>query len=154
MSEYVRGIALLNPDLGDDFGDDYGSIGARFDTLRLVGQFKADALQIGVLLQTAENSNDDELGGNSLEQDAYVLSAGFAVGANLFKAQYSSSTTDISGNVDGEIEATAIGFGVDHSLTKQTTLFAYYNMLSYEYDTNPTVETTKDNLGVGIIHNF
>lgn len=130
---------------------DYYSSRMRYDTLRLVGQYKMDALQFGAIYQMSESS--DEFFGYDAEQDGFVLSAGYTMGANLFKVQYGASTLELSGD-DGsaDIDAEQLSVGVDHSLTKQTVVFAYFSTLDYEGEGD--AEQSRDNLGVGIIHNF
>ncbi|MCP5014297.1 MAG: porin [Ketobacter sp.] len=142
-------LSLLDSDDADDLEDGFGGLSTRFDTLRLVGQYKMDAFQFGLIYQMAENS-DEDVDGVSLEQDGYVLSAGFTAGSNLFKVQYSASTTELEG-VEQDIDVEALSLGVDHKLSKQTTAYAYYNTYSFEFS---EFDSGKDNLGVGIVHKF
>lgn|GEM_PF-5887693 len=78
------------------------------------------------------------------------MSAGFTAGSNLFKVQYSASTTELEG-VEQDIDVEALSLGVDHKLSKQTTAYAYYNTYSFEFS---EFDSGKDNLGVGIVHKF
>ncbi|HEX4940236.1 MAG TPA: porin [Candidatus Kapabacteria bacterium] len=135
---------------------DVDSETAYFDTVRLVAQYTMGDFQLGALYQMAETS-DPLFTVLDLEQDGFVVSGAFTLGQNVFKLQYGASTTEA--NVDevdfsAENDATSLGLGMDHKLSKQTTLFAYYNALSYEFDDEDAEEQTKDNLGVGIVHNF
>lgn len=131
--------------------DTYYAAAVPFDTLRLVGVFTLDALQLGAMYQTAETSDPDASG--DVEQDGFLLSASYKISQIVLKGQLSATTLSDNDDED-EIDADQIAFGADYLLSKQTTLFAYYNALSYEGDWDGAEEQTKDNLGVGIVHNF
>lgn len=122
-----------------------------FDTTRLTGVLNLNALQLGAMFQTAKISDEDVYG--DVDQDGVLLSAAFKLNQLVLKGQYGMSTlSDNDFDVDNDAEQ--IAFGVDYLLSKQTTVFAYLNMLSYELDVANAEEQTKDNLGVGIVHNF
>lgn len=137
---------------------------AAMDTTRLVGQFTTGPLQLGLMYQMSESSDSvvldsiDEDIALDVEQDGFLLSGAYTIGQTVLKAQYTSSTTEFSpADFDGntlESDAEMIGLGVDQKLSAQTTVFGYYNMLSYELDVEGGEEQTKDNLGVGIVHAF
>lgn len=120
-----------------------------FDTLRLVGQYTAGPISVGAIYQQAELS--DPVGNDQYDQDGFLLSGAYTIGQTVLKAQYVSSTADAG---DAELDSASIGLGVDQKLSAQTTVFGYYNMLSYEWDFDGAEEQTKDNLGVGIVHVF
>lgn len=133
------------------------------DTTRLVGQFTTGPVQLGLIYQMAESSDEFvvEIDGDDIavdaEQDGFLLSGAYTIGQTVLKAQYAASTTEVNvvgTNVAVETDAESIGLGVDQKLSAQTTVFAYYNMLSYEDDTDNSEEESKDNLGVGIVHSF
>lgn len=124
---------------------------ALFDTLRLTGVFTLDALQLGVMYQMAESSDADYDG--DLEQDGFLLSASYKLGQVVLKAQYGTSTFS-NNDTNEDWDAEQIAFGADYLLSKQTTVFGYVNLLSYEEDTTGGEKQTKDNIGVGIVHNF
>lgn len=124
---------------------------ALFDTLRLTGVFTLDALQLGVMYQMAETSDADYDG--DLEQDGFLLSASYKLGQVVLKAQYGTSTFS-NNDTNEDWDAEQIAFGADYLLSKQTTVFGYVNLLSYEEDTTGGEKQTKDNIGVGIVHNF
>lgn len=124
---------------------------AYYDTLRLTGVLTLDALQLGAMYQMAETSDSDIDG--DLEQDGFLLSASFKISQIVLKGQYGATTLS-DNDADEDNDAEQLAFGVDYLLSKQTTLFGYYNMLAYEADFDGAEEQTKDNLGVGIVHNF
>lgn len=133
--------------------------GGYYDTVRLTGQITLDAFQLGAMYQMAESS--DPIATDDVEQDGFLVSGAFTLGNLVLKAQYSLSTTEATPIVlaASEFDAEDVAVGVDYKLSKQTTVFGYYNMLSFDGDTdkNPVtddIEETKDNLGVGIVHNF
>lgn len=122
-----------------------------FDTTRLTGVLNLNALQLGAMFQTAKISDEDVYG--DIDQDGVLLSAAFKLNQLVLKGQYGMSTlSDNDFDVDNDAEQ--IAFGVDYLLSKQTTVFAYLNMLSYELDVANSQEQTKDNIGVGLIHSF
>lgn len=120
-----------------------------YDTLRLVGQFTTGPIALGAIFQTAELSDTDP--GEQFDQDGFLLSGAYTIGQTVLKAQYVSSTGDAG---DAELDSSSIGLGVDQKLSAQTTVFGYYNMLSYEWDYEGAEEQEKNNLGVGIVHVF
>jgi len=129
------------------------------DTTRLTGQFTTGPVQLGLIYQMSESSDSFEVDEDLVdsEQDGFLVSGAYTIGQTVLKAQYTSSTTEVSdaeGAGNFEIDAEMIGFGVDQKLSAQTTVFGYYNMLAYEDDTPNSEEQSKDNLGVGIVHNF
>lgn len=131
------------------------------DTTRLTGQFTTGPVQLGLIYQMSESSDPTDAIDEDLEldveQDGFLLSGAYTIGQTVLKAQYASSTTEVSpvgSNETVENDAEALGFGVDQKLSAQTTVFGYYNMLSYEEDTPNSEEESKDNLGVGIVHSF
>lgn len=124
---------------------------AFMDTLRLVGVITLDALQLGAMYQMAETSDADVDG--DVEQDGFLLSASYKLDKLVFKGQL-GMTTITDNDLNEEIDAEQLSLGVDYLLSKQTTAFVYYNMLSYEGDWAGADEETKDNFGIGIVHNF
>lgn len=120
-----------------------------YDTMRLVGQYTMGNIALGGIYQQAELSDaEDE---EQSDQDGFLLSAAVTLGQTVLKAQYTTSTLD---DGEDELDSTSIGLGVDQKLSAQTTVFGYYNMLSYEWDFDGAEEQSKDNLGVGIVHAF
>jgi len=149
-----------------------------FDTVRLVGIVQLDALQLGALVQTAEQEHSDR------EEDAFILSAAFDLNdTHTLRFQYGMADidggtvtgemgdfadvapfngVDYLGNEDGEI--TQIGVGIDHKLSKQTKLFANYIMLDQEgeiggedadgFDFRAKAEEDVARFQLGIVHNF
>ncbi len=143
---------------GIDTDYDFISGKTPFDTTRLVGQLTSGPIQVGLMYQMAESSDQTEAfteDAADAEQDGFLLSGAYTIGQTVLKAQYTSATTEFSDGPDSiETDAEMIGLGVDQKLSAQTTVFGYYNMLSYEDDTPNDEEESKDNLGVGIVHNF
>ncbi len=138
----------------DDITEDFALVdtdSVPMDTMRLVGVFTLDALQLGAMYQMAETSDADQ--DDDLEQDGFLLSASYKISQVVLKGQLGATTLS-NNDTDVDTDADQIAFGADYLLSKQTTLFAYYNMLSYEADFDGAEEQTKDNLGVGIVHNF
>lgn len=113
------------------------------DIIRLVAQAKvANAIQLGVIYQTAEPSEDSDI-----EQDALILSGAMKVGTDgTVKAQYGMSEID---DIDNEI--TQIGLGYEHKLSKQTKLFTHYLSLEEETGSSTDEETT---IAFGMEHKF
>lgn len=110
-----------------------------WDATRLTITGNLDAIELGFLYQTAEESE----GAQPTEQDGYVLSAALALGdSNKVRFQYGSSETDVPGafvsvgNYDAlgnaSFDTTQIAVGFDHKLSKQTKLFANYIMAESE----------------------
>lgn len=122
-----------------------------FNTLRLVGVVTLNDLQLGAMYQAAETADADMDG--DIEQDGFLLSASYKINQLVLKGQYGATTlSDNDINVDSDAEQFSVG--ADYLLSKQTTVFAYYNTLSYEDDVTNSEKQSKDNLGVGIVHNF
>ncbi|HVL01426.1 MAG TPA: porin [Dongiaceae bacterium] len=135
-------------------GYGYDSDGEYFDTIRAVGVLTLDALQLGLMYQTAETSDASELvADDDYEQDGFLLSASFKIQQIVLKGQY-GATTLTDNEVDVDLDAEQVALGLDYLMSKQTTAFVYYNMLSYEVDVDDEEEQTKDNFGVGLVHNF
>lgn len=138
-------------------GNLYGAIAyddevAGWDTLRLTGAITLDQLQLGVILQKAELSDD-----NDVEDTGAIASAAFALDDhNKVRAQLGYSKYE-DGNVYDQ-KITFVGLGYDHMLTKQTRLFANY-IYTEDKDTVRFVSSVTDKselnaLQLGIEHNF
>jgi predicted porin len=125
------------------------------DATRLTVKAMLDVFEVGVLYQTAEESE----GAQPDEEDGYILSAAMKLGsANKIRFQYGSGEVDsisfadsfdgLDLEVDGKatLETTQIALGFDHKLSKQTKLFANYIMLESELTSTGTV-TVDDGTG-------
>ena len=112
------------------------------DLLRLVAQYKMDALKLGFMFQ--ENEATD----GSKDESGYFVSAAYKLdSAVTLKAQFGS----IEDDADGDEEET-FSLGADYKLAKNTKLFAFYtdNTDSEvgEADSEQTV------FGLGMEHKF
>lgn len=114
------------------------------DITRAVAQYTMGNVQLGAILQQAEDVDDSDT-----TQDGYLLSAAYGIDKTTLKVQLASATNETAG---GDTDVEAIGIGVDQKLSAQTTVYGALNMLSYEAD--GADEQTKDNLAVGIVHSF
>jgi predicted porin len=112
--------------------------GSPVDILRLVVAYKADAFELGLLHQTAEEADDDETvvpnikGG---EETSTVLSGAFKMDRWKFKAQYGMTESsqllknDATNNpreLSDDPSLTLTAFGVDYKLAKSSKLYGYY----------------------------
>lgn len=112
------------------------------DLLRVVAQYKIDALKLGFMFQ--ENEATD----GSKDESGYFVSAAYKLdSAVTLKAQFGS----IEDDADGDEEET-FSLGADYKLAKNTKLFAFYtdNTDSEvgEADSEQTV------FGLGMEHKF
>ena len=131
------------------------------DVMRLTGIVNIDAFQVGLMYQTAEES-EDAAGYPADEQDGYILSAAMKLGSmNKVRFQYGASELDEKYEVSGTsftdtLEITQIGLGFDHKLSKQTKLFANYIMLEEEFkeDQGGTSTDEVTRLAFGLEHKF
>lgn len=131
------------------------------DVMRLTGIVNIDAFQVGLMYQTAEES-EDSAGDPADEQDGYILSAAMKLGSmNKVRFQYGASELDEKYEVSGTsftdtLEITQIGLGFDHKLSKQTKLFANYIMLEEEFkeDQGGTSTDEVTRLAFGLEHKF
>jgi len=135
------GIDALNGTASDD---PLSSATLVVDTTRAVAQYTMGNIQLGAIVQQAEDVDDSDT-----TQDGYLLSAAYGMDKTTFKVQLASATNETAG---GDTDVQAIGLGVDQKLSAQTTVYGALNMLSYEAD--GADEQTKDNLAVGIVHSF
>lgn len=109
--------------LGIDQGDGIGAnAGTDQDTIRVTGTYTADALQLGALLQTSENSD----GAFDAEEKTLLLSAAYTMGDNVLKAQFINSTEDTSPTTDQK--DTVLAVGLDHNFTQMTKAYAQIGM--------------------------
>lgn len=133
---------------GSDWSTDRTS-SAPMDVTRLVGVFKMDAFQVGAMYQMAELSDATPV--LDLEQDGFLVSAGFKIDAIKLKAQMGMTTiTDNVTKADLDTDLTAIG--ADYSFSKQTNLYVHYTMFSAEMD--GADDQTFDKFDLGLIHKF
>ena len=111
------------------------------DLLRLVAQYKMDALKLGFMYQ----QNEDNL--NSKDESGYFISAAYKIDKTTLKAQYGSIEDDI----DGDEEQT-LSLGADYKMAKNTKVFVFYTD-----NTDSEVGSADDedtSFGVGMEHKF
>jgi predicted porin len=112
------------------------------DLLRIVAQYKMDALKLGVMYQ----QNEDNLG--TKDESGFFLSAAYKLDKKTtLKAQYGS----IEDDADGDEEET-LSLGADYKLAKGTKLYVFYTD-----NTDSSVgEADKEDtaFGLGMEHKF
>ena len=112
------------------------------DLLRIVAQYKMDALKLGVMYQ----QNEDNLG--TKDESGFFLSAAYKLDKKTtLKAQYGA----IEDDADGDEEET-LSLGADYKLAKGTKLYVFYTD-----NTDSSVgEADKEDtaFGLGMEHKF
>ncbi len=112
------------------------------DLLRIIAQYKMDALKLGVMYQ----QNEDNLG--TKDESGFFLSAAYKLDKKTtLKAQYGS----IEDDADGDEEET-LSLGADYKLAKGTKLYVFYTD-----NTDSSVgEADKEDtaFGLGMEHKF
>ncbi|WKD25214.1 porin [Pseudoalteromonas sp. KG3] len=134
-------LALTYGDSGLKKSKLYASIAADsevngYDVIRASLQGKVADIKLGAMYQKQEKVD------GTGEADGYLVNAAYTLNSNTFKLQY--QTIDFK---DGDNNS-AISVGVDHSLSKNTTLFAFYT--NFDMDSN----VDQDYLGVGMEYKF
>lgn len=114
----------------------YDSDVAEADVLRVVGQYSLNNLTLGALWQQAEKAD-----GSDDQEQGFLISGAYKMGANKLKAQYIASDITTEG-------ADTFTLGLDHKLGKSTKLFAYASYTENKADDRMT--TT----GLGMEHKF
>jgi len=112
------------------------------DLMRIVAQYKIDALKLGVMYQ----QNEDNLG--TKDESGFFVSAAYKLDSKTtLKAQYGS----IEDDADGDKEDT-MSLGADYKLAKGTKLYVFYtdntDSSVGEADTDATA------YGIGMEHKF
>ena len=111
------------------------------DLLRVVAQYKMDALKLGFMYQ----QNEDNL--NSKDESGYFISAAYKMDKTTLKAQYGT----IEDDVDGDEEET-LSLGADYKMAKNTKVYVFYTD-----NTDSEVGSADDedsSFGVGMEHKF
>lgn len=112
------------------------------DLMRLVAQYKIDALKLGVMYQ----QNEDTLG--TKDESGFFVSAAYKLDSAItLKAQFGS----IEDDVDGDEEET-LSLGADYKLAKSTKLFVFYTD-----NTDSSVgsaDSENSAFGIGMEHKF
>ena len=112
------------------------------DLMRLVAQYKIDALKLGVMYQ----QNEDTLG--TKDESGFFVSAAYKLDSAItLKAQFGS----IEDDVDGDEEET-LSLGADYKLAKSTKLYVFYTD-----NTDSSVgsaDSENSAFGLGMEHKF
>ena len=112
------------------------------DLMRIVAQYKMDALKFGVMYQ----QNEDNLG--TKDESGFFVSAAYQLDKKTtLKAQYGS----IEDDVDGDEEET-LSLGADYKLAKGTKVYVFY---TDNTDSSTGVADDEDTaFGLGMEHKF
>jgi len=112
------------------------------DLMRIVAQYKIDALKLGVMYQ----QNEDNLG--TKDESGFFVSAAYQLDKKTtLKAQYGS----IEDDVDGDEEET-LSLGADYKLAKGTKVYVFY---TDNTDSSTGVADDEDTaFGLGMEHKF
>ena len=112
------------------------------DLMRIVAQYKMDALKLGVMYQ----QNEDNVG--TKDESGFFVSAAYQLdNKTTLKAQYGS----IEDDVDGDEEET-LSLGADYKLAKGTKVYVFY---TDNTDSTAGVADDEDSaFGVGMEHKF
>lgn len=112
------------------------------DLIRLVAQYKMDALKVGVMYQ----QNDDNLG--TKDESGFFVSAAYQLDEKTtLKAQYGS----IEDDADGDEEET-LSLGGDYKLAKSTKVYVFY---TDNTDSSVGKEDKEEStFGLGMEHKF
>jgi predicted porin len=111
------------------------------DLLRIVAQYKMDALKLGLMYQ----QNEDNL--NSKDESGYFISAAYKIDQTTLKAQYGS----IEDDADGDKEET-LSLGADYKMSENTKVYVFYTD-----NTDSEVGSSDEedsSFGVGMEHKF
>ena len=159
----VNGLADMGIAVANDTGDatllaasnilKAASMVARVDTIRLVGVYKVDALQLGVLYSQSDIEDEFLSGSADIDQTAIILNAAYTAGANTFKIQYGMSEIDADATKDEE--KTVLSLGAEHAFNKQTKVYAYYTAEEID-NTNfiDGIDSSESALAFGMQHKF
>lgn len=113
------------------------------ELVRLVGQYNIGNLQLGAMYQ----QNEDNVDGDSIDEDGYFVSAAYKIDKITLKAQYGETENDAN---DKEEETWSIG--ADYKLGSNTKLLSYYTVNT---DTDAADDETEESVfGVGLEHKF
>jgi predicted porin len=115
------------------------------DSVRLVGQYKQDALKVGFIYQTSEASESSM----NVDADSIFFSGSYKLDSFVFKGQYGMTDIDVGASKD--VELTLLALGVDYKLSKSTKLFGYLTQVE---DDAATTELERDVFGIGAEHKF
>lgn len=116
--------AALGIDKDVQSGSYSSAVGTARDTIRLSGGYTTGALQLGILLQTSEISDEGPGAAFKDDQTALLLSAAFGLDdKNVVKGQLISIKDEFLSPAPDQ-KTTAIELGFDHNFTKMTKAYA------------------------------
>ncbi|MDA9095705.1 porin [Porticoccaceae bacterium] len=112
------------------------------DLMRIVAQYKMDALKLGVMYQ----QNEDNLG--TKDESGFFVSAAYQLDKKTtLKAQYGSIEDDVNGD-----EEETLSLGADYKLAKGTKVYVFY---TDNTDSSTGVADDEDTaFGLGMEHKF
>lgn len=118
------------------------------DIVRAVGRYTIADWQLGVLVEQADN------GDNDTENNGWLASVKYSATDKLaFKGQFGTAGREIlSQNLLTDVDGEQLSLGVDYLLSKNTTVFGYYTQENTEPETGAEVDDSW--LGVGIDFKF
>ena len=116
------------------------------DILRGVAQYKVGGLQLGALVQTAENGDSSA---TAYEADSWFVSAKYTLGAYALKAQYGVTDANAAG-VQQDVDSWSLG--LDYKLAKSTKVFGFYT--SRNNDVALSAADEDNYFGLGMEHKF
>ena len=140
--------------------------------VRLVADYRVGAFGIGGMVQSAEDSEDNDpyyvgiskveaplafLRGGATkfdEQDGFVVGSDYSIGKWKLKGQYGQSTSDERTGL-GDVDITQISLGLDYKLADKTVLMGYYTDVEADESYSiPDFDAQSDTFGLGIVHDF
>ena len=137
-SDNLYASLAMDQDMVDGLEADDTGASETIDILRATAIYKMDALEVGALYQTAEETEGDG------EESSILVSGAFKVDKMKFKLQHGMTEGDVSKD-----EITQTSAGVDYSLSKKAMLFAYYTQWEYDYDAAATASDEFDSFALG-----
>lgn len=136
---------------GSSFGAELAS-GDYLDIMRAVAGYKLDALSLGLLYQTAEESFD--VAGNADQDTSMLLTAAYKMNEQwTLKAEYGMTEGD-EGTAADDREVTQMAVGADYALGKSTTLYAFYSSLEDDEGDGTLDDDNYDVFAFGIDQKF
>ncbi len=115
-----------------------GIAGANESAWKIGGGYTMDAFKVGLVYEKTNDNFGDKLGkssSNMFGHHSIYLSGAYTMGANVLKLAYTKAsdlndTADLGSNTG----AKQYSFGVDHHMSKRTTVYALYSKV--KNDTN------------------
>ena len=92
-----------------------------------------------------EKNNNDSAGLDTVDANAWYLSGAYKMGSNTLKASYTKRSDNSANAIDND-GATQTSIGVDHAMSKRTTIYALYT--TTRNDTNGTYSVAGGSSGI------